>query len=182
MGDEMGIAAARTARLLGTKNAMVWVAASAIAAVAAIVCAGVANGKPATRDTIAGGADPGLSSALVEDYSYPGRDAILADKHVKLLQGNGKIMLSDCGGDVIEVRSRDLGTTCFRSTAPGGWLTVEIPRVYLGKADSHTVGMRLTSNGNSEDHTLEPKAYAPFGEGVDPQHAPTTLVEITTKS
>lgn len=156
-----------------------WGAAGVAAAGLVIAGTGVASGKTAAAAADAGDAG---QAALVEDYNYPGRDAILADKHVKLLRGNGKIMLADCGGDVIEVRSREIGTTCFRSTVPGGWLTVEIPKVYLGKADSHQVGMRLTSNGESEDHTLEPKAYAPFGEGVDPQHAPTTLVEITTKS
>ncbi|MFF0148067.1 hypothetical protein [Amycolatopsis sulphurea] len=101
---------------------------------------------------------------------------------MKLLQGNGKILLADCGENVIEVRSREIGTVCFRSTGPDGWLTAEIPRVYLGKADSHTVGMRLTDYGKTEDHTLKPREYTPFGEGVDNQHAPTTLVEITTKS
>ncbi|WP_328610797.1 hypothetical protein OG943_17275 [Amycolatopsis sp. NBC_00345] len=159
-----------------------WIGASVIAAVVAAVGTGVANGGPAARAAAPGDAASDQPSALVEDYSYPGRDQILAEKHVKLLQGNGKIMLADCGGDLIEVHSRELGTICFRSTAPGGWLTVEIPKVYLGKAGSHAVGMRLTSNGKTEDHTLEPEGYAPFGEGADPQHAPTTLVEITTKS
>ncbi|RJQ89677.1 hypothetical protein [Amycolatopsis panacis] len=161
----------------GVKSVAVWTAAGTMTATIAIVGAGVAHGGIATQAEAAD--EP---SSLVEDYNYPGRDEILAEKHVKLLQGDGRILLADCGEDVIEVRSREIGTVCFRSTGAEGWLTVEIPRVYLGKADSHTVGMRLTDNGKTEDHTLKPQEYAPFGEGVDNQHAPTVLLKITTKS
>ena len=45
---------------------------------------------------------------VVEDYTYPGAAAILAQRGIKLIKGNGGIRYADCasGGGQVKVESR----------------------------------------------------------------------------
>ncbi|MEE1821603.1 trypsin-like serine protease [Streptomyces sp. BE20] len=107
----------------------------------------------------------------VENFSYPGAAQILAQQHAVLKSGDGNIQLADCTStdNMLEVYSRtlDLGPTkiCFRVTGPGGYLAVELPKVYSLKGDDHTVKATLTTDGSVSSLDLRKNYHTPVGEG-----------------
>lgn len=130
---------------------------------------------------------------LVEDYTYPGAEQILAERGIELLKGNGKIMLADCGGTgLIQVRSAEAGLICFDITLPAetgaqraalrprAWLTMRIPSVYVIRGDEHDTEAVLTANDVTSTYELTPNAWTPVGEGVDPENGPAVLLRLET--
>ncbi|WP_128381147.1 LamG-like jellyroll fold domain-containing protein [Streptomyces cavernae] len=60
----------------------------------------------------------GLDS-LVEDFAYPDRDKLLAEKGLKLISGDGNITLAECaagGSELVRINSRDSGNVCFNAS------------------------------------------------------------------
>ncbi|WP_216214394.1 hypothetical protein [Amycolatopsis aidingensis] len=128
---------------------------------------------------------------IVEDFGYPGADAIFAERGVRLLKGNGNLLLTDCGrSGLIEVLSNDLDRICFEvpvsgeaETRGGGgpraWLTMEIPSVFLIKGDSNESEATLTTEEGTKVYDIEPNKYNSVGEGADPDGGPQDLLKIT---
>ncbi|PRW63011.1 hypothetical protein CEP50_12540 [Actinopolyspora mortivallis] len=118
---------------------------------------------------------------IVEDYSYPGADAIEAETGIKLIEGDGNIIKTGCDTDtpVIKVESVDVATSCYEVIGESGWLTMEIPRVYAIHGDDHSVDASLTVNGETENVQISPGEYTPVGEGQQPpDNDPAALVEL----
>ncbi|OXM60440.1 hypothetical protein [Amycolatopsis vastitatis] len=94
---------------------------------------------------------------LVEDYSYPGADKILAEQGFKLITGDGHMLLADCpstpGNDgFIRVRRNLKPIACFKVPAgQSGRLTMEIPEVTFVKGDDHTVKATLAGQSTAID-------------------------------
>jgi hypothetical protein len=151
-------------------TAMRWMAA----AVAGGLAAGLPGGVPP-----AAAADPQPQS-VVEDYAYPGADRILAEHGVKVLKGDGRIRhVSDCAGrtDVFRVESlvgAEARTYCFEVLGPRGFLTMDIPNVYLVRGADRAVVAKATYQGQTETVTVPPGTYEAIGGG----NATHTLVEL----
>ncbi|NYT95721.1 hypothetical protein [Salinispora sp. H7-4] len=95
-------------------------------------------------------------SSLVEDYSYPGAAQIEADKQIKLIKGDGKIMLAECGSadDLIQVMSYNSESEpkyCFEVLGPSGILALEIPNVFFIWAGDEEVTATVTVDGVEKD-------------------------------
>ncbi|GIF43919.1 hypothetical protein BC793_13256 [Actinoplanes xinjiangensis] len=120
-----------------------------IAAVAgaAVIGGSLAYGVSAHAEEAA--AEP---ASLVEDFSYPGAAKIEADKKIKLIKGDGRIMLAECGSanDLIQVESyNNLSEPvyCFKVLGSTGLLALEIPNVYFIWAGDEKVTATVTVGG-----------------------------------
>jgi hypothetical protein len=117
---------------------------------------------------------------VVEDYAYPGADRILADHGVKILTGDGRIRyVPDCTGrdDVFQVESlvgSGLETRCFEVLGPRGYITMDVPNVFLVRGADRTVIAKATYEGETETVTVPPDGFEPIGGG----NATHTLVEL----
>ncbi|WP_157606513.1 hypothetical protein [Saccharomonospora cyanea] len=145
---------------------------------AAALTAGVAGATPEndngpTMESISETPPP-----AVEDYYYPGADQIFSDRGIRLIQGDGNIVLVDCTTDVdvIRVDSVTVGSSCYQVIGERGWLTMEIPRVYLVQADDHNVAGRITVDDEVQAIDLAPGEHTPVGESDDGN--PATLIEL----
>ncbi|MFE0177282.1 S1 family peptidase, partial [Streptomyces sp. NPDC059002] len=146
-------------------------------------CTGPLTGVANASDAPGAGPD-----SVVEDFSYPDRDTVLAEKGLKLISGDGHITLADCtsGGDLIRINSRvtkDVNT-CFAISGPVGYLSMEVEQTYLAKSegrDDVTATVRSASpqtKGKVEKVDLEPGKWQELGEGSDPKRS-STLLELS---
>ncbi|MFF0250794.1 S1 family peptidase [Streptosporangium sandarakinum] len=156
----------------------------------------MAGAVPVTDDRVRI-ADNGGS--IVEDYSYPAAAEILATQNVRLISGDGHILLVDCAtapqGDIglLKVYTTEepigadgIGRVCFKVSAPSGWLNLEVPGVYEIRGDGlrtgkgHEVTAEL-KNDEGDEVTVEcdPDGSTQVGMGADPQAPPTTLLRLT---
>ncbi|MEO3772192.1 hypothetical protein [Micromonospora sp. B9E7] len=149
----------------------------AIAGGAAVVLASAAAVIVSQLPSVAEDTPP----SLVEDYSYPGAAQVLAQRGVKLIKGDGHIILVDCGSspnnppaDLILVQSNDFtlpgGTNfCFKATGASGLLTMEIPKVYFVRGDdTRTVAAKVEVKDDPtvvEVEEVTPKEWQPVGVG-----------------
>ncbi|GGK77713.1 hypothetical protein [Mangrovihabitans endophyticus] len=170
-----------------------------LAGVAAVtVAAGGAAALTVPALAEAGAEDP---PSLVEDYSYPGAAAILDQQNIKLISGDGNIVLADCtdppDGDItfIYVYTSDLSVNdgdavCFQVLGTPGVLAMEVPAVFEIRGDG-----RIAGSGDGHDMTavvkpqggaaktieLDPDGSTPVGIGTSPPGAPTTLLKLTAR-
>ncbi|MEU6645317.1 hypothetical protein ABZ863_22560 [Saccharomonospora sp. NPDC046836] len=143
----------------------------------AMLSTGAANALASKTDSTQA-ANQETPPPIVEEFHYPGGEQIFSERGIRLIKGDGHIMLTDCdtGADVIKVESVTVGTSCYAVTGERGWLTMEIPRVYLLRGDGHNVAARITVDGQTEAVDLAPGQHTPVGEsqGSDP----ATLIEL----
>ncbi|MEU7191061.1 LamG-like jellyroll fold domain-containing protein, partial [Streptomyces sp. NPDC045369] len=124
--------------------------------------------------------------SLVEDFAYPDRDKLLAEKGLKLVSGDGNITLADCktDGSLVRINSRTSGDVCFAVSGATGYLSMEIERAYLAKADDGDVVATVrtddprTNGSKVEKVDLEPGKWKSVGEGLDPKLS-ATLLELS---
>ncbi|WP_308409419.1 hypothetical protein [Streptomyces pinistramenti] len=120
----------------------------------------------------------------VEDFSYPGADKIKEEKGITLKRGDGHITLADCSSatGLLEVWSRKDDKVCFRTTGTSGYLTLEIPSVFVikGSAD-HAADVTLTTpEAKPQEVEISKGVWTPVGESTDLQGREHVLVEIRT--
>lgn len=130
--------------------------------------------------------------SIVEDYAYPGAAQVLAQRGIKLIKGDGHIVLTDCGStphnppaDLILVQSNDLtlpgGTNfCFKASGASGLLTMEIPQVYFLRGDgTRTIAAKVEVKDDPtvvEVEEVLPREWQPVGVGQDRGDA--TILEL----
>ncbi|NUO59721.1 MAG: trypsin-like serine protease [Hamadaea sp.] len=165
---------------------------------------GVAAAMAVSLSVVAGPIPAGASTislpSLVDDgvHPYPGAAEILAAHNVRLISGDGHILLADCAtpaqGDIglVKVWTTDetigadgLGRVCFRVTASSGVLNLEVPGVYEIRGDGqregtgHQVTAQLRSDtGNQLTVDVDPDGSTPVGLGADPEASPTMLLQL----
>ncbi|SHF00600.1 hypothetical protein [Streptoalloteichus hindustanus] len=135
--------------------------------------------------------------STVEDYAYPGADAILKQYGVKLIAGDGHILFAECssGTDLIRVRTNEgigaggKGAICFRVTAPAGYLTLKVPAVYeirgdgYGSTKGHKLKAELTTDaGEHKVVDVNPNGSTQVGVSTEPPGEPTTLLRLDASS
>lgn len=147
-----------------------------------------ANQAPAAED----------QPSAVEDYSYPGREKILAEDNVKLVSGDGHIIYADCDQPptgpigLIEVHSTDItvgkgedGVVCFKVIGSNGFLTLLLPDVFEVYGDGRQPGtghkgkaeVVSQSSGQHKIVDLNPSGSAQVGVG-SPGGEPSTLLRL----
>ena len=159
----------------------------------------VAIGLPAAAQAVTSAAqadEPGATS-LVETFEYPAAAQILADQKIKLIKGDGHLLLVDCDkpftGDVgyIRVRSSDTtigkkGLFCIEMspTARTGFLSLEVPEAYEIRSDGqsrgtgHDIEATWEVDGVSDTDAVPPGGTLPIGIGADPNSNDATLLEL----
>ncbi|MFC0541441.1 hypothetical protein [Kutzneria chonburiensis] len=132
--------------------------------------------------------DSGMPSA-VEDFSYPGAAKILADRGIKLISGDGHLMLVNCVNvaGLIEVHSfnsndhgSDPGHYCFQVSGPTGYLKLELVDAYQVKGDNHAVQATVTVDGQSSTVSVAKNGWTGIGVGAGTDSA--TLLELKASS
>jgi Trypsin len=139
-----------------------------------------------------------VQDSIMEDYSYPGAADILERLNVRLISGDGHILLADCDTEpvdnvgVIQVWTTEqigpdaAGHICFQATGSTGRLALEVPGVFLIRGDGQQSGYghRLTAvvdtaSGEPTTVVVDPSGYAGVGSGgADPNSEPTTLLQL----
>lgn len=165
-------------------------AGAAVGATALVgTTAAIADGKESkgTRSAAAPAAAP---SHAVEDFEYPNAGKIFEERGIRLKRGDGHIMLAECGSrpDLIEVRARDLddkkggGLFCFRATGKTGYLSLELPAVYLAKGNDYAVHVNMVTDNEQKSWDLKKNSWTSVGESADPgKERDFTLLEIVAK-
>ncbi|WP_262386774.1 hypothetical protein [Streptomyces sp. TRM49041] len=122
-------------------------------------------------------ADGEIPPPAVEDFTYPGATTILAERGIKLLRGDGHVVLTECKDATGEIKVwTRKGDVCFQATASAGFVTMEIAEVWGLSTTSHPISADLTANGKTTTMELPKGAYESVGEGTGA--APTTLLEL----
>ncbi|MFD9794669.1 hypothetical protein ACFWXK_27410 [Streptomyces sp. NPDC059070] len=154
--------------------------AAALAAVAGIPA--FASAVPPRMDASPAPAEV-APPPTVEDFAYPGAVKVQADRKIRLIRGDGNIMLADsCDNspEQIKVWSRvdPERPFCFRATAKAGYLAMEIAEVWGLETADHPLSADLTSDGGRTHRNVDVDRgkYKSVGEGTGGD--PTMLVEI----
>ncbi|WP_343243175.1 hypothetical protein [Streptomyces sp. SID12501] len=167
-------------RLIGTALAALAAGALAWTAVAGSVSAqeGTANRASGAATAVADEA-PGYA---VENFDYPQADKILAEKDIVLKRGDGHITLADCvtGTGQLEVMARDQSKICFNVKGASGWLTLELPSVYLIRGNDYVTQAEMTVDAEEQTYDITKNTWTPVGESADEQTREWTLLEIRT--
>lgn len=103
------------------------------------------------------------ASSLVEDYSYPGADAI---PDITLIKGDGRITLVECDSgkpDLITVESIGRAVYCFSVRGDSGWLSLRLDRVFIIGAGDQEVAAKVTADGVTETVTVAEGKLEPIG-------------------
>lgn len=138
-----------------------------------------------------------VEDSIMEGFRYPGAAAILESLNVRLISGDGHILLADCDTPpvnnvgVIRVWTTEqigpdaAGQICFKVTGPVGRLDLEVPGVYSIRGDGQAAGYGHqltavvdTASGSPTTVVVNPSGYTPVGIGVDPDNEPTTLLQL----
>ncbi|WP_433891323.1 hypothetical protein [Streptomyces sp. CA-111067] len=169
-------------------RALLWrIAGTAAAAglVAVVVTYGGSSGAKSSPDSVplaaapAAGDSPGFA---VEDYNYPGADAILAAQGITLKRGDGHIILADCAGsgELLEIKSgQTAGDICFSVIGSSGWLTMEIPDVFTIKGNDYTTQVDMTAGTEHRTYDITKNLWTGVGQGGGESDS-YALVEIRT--
>ncbi|GAB2735507.1 hypothetical protein [Amycolatopsis magusensis] len=150
------------------------VALTAVLATASVAgaagLAGTAGGAeaPSATPVIEAAAAPAADapSHLVEDFLHPGAEEILAERGIVVGRGDGHITLADCGENtLIQLRSRVAGDVCFRAAGKVGYLSMQVPSVYLIYGGDKNLSAKLTAaNGQSKTYDVAAGLWKPVGE------------------
>lgn len=169
-----------------------WAALGVVAVMAASLSVAVAP-APAGASAIS-------VPSLVDDgvHPYPGAAEILAEHNVRLISGDGHVLLADCAtppqGDIglLKIWTTDesigddgIGRVCFQVTASSGVLNLEVPGVFEIRGDGqregtgHDVTAELRSDAGEEITVeVDPDGSTPVGLGTDPHASPTMLLQL----
>lgn len=159
---------------------------------------GDALSLPGVADPGAESPVPASGSAIVESFGYPGAAAILAAQNVRLISGDGHIILVDCAtpaeGDIglLKIYTTDetigadgIGRVCFKLTASTGLLDLEVPGVYEIRGDGQTTGTGhevtadlKTDDGEKLSVDVDPDGSTQVGLGASPDNPPTMLLRL----
>ncbi|MDP4509397.1 FG-GAP-like repeat-containing protein [Nonomuraea turcica] len=168
------------------------------------VTLGVAAAMAASLSVAVGPAPASASAisppSLVDNgiYPYPGAAEILAAQNVRLISGDGHILLVDCAtpvqGDIglLKIYTTDetigpdgFGRLCFKVAASSGVLNLEVPGVYEIRGDGqregtgHQVTAKLRNDdGENLTVNVDPDGSTSVGLGTDPDASPTMLLQL----
>ena len=131
----------------------------ASALVTGVVVAAMSSGTAVAAE---GAAE--VQSSLVEDFAYPGADAILAEHGLKVFTGDGHIEVvssgdfgsGSCPVGLIQVETmieeEPYGAYyCFATSGTRGFLTLQVPNTFLLRGGNKPVEATAQLPGGSEE-------------------------------
>ncbi|MFK3731917.1 hypothetical protein ACI2LJ_16805 [Streptomyces sp. NPDC088090] len=174
----MAISPTRKKITLGAVGA---VAASLVAAFMATGAEAAPRAAVASVEAVTTAESTTDMPALVEDFNYPDAARILQETKLKLLRGDGHIVVATCDASANQItiwsRTSDAEDQyCFRATAATGFLTLEVPEVFALQTTDHPISADLTAAGQAQTVDVPKDKMVGVGEGLG--DAPTTLVEL----
>ncbi|MGC4876809.1 hypothetical protein ACLQ26_11195 [Micromonospora sp. DT43] len=165
--------------------------ANAFVGVVALAAAGGVVALTASSGFAAEQAD--APPSIVEDYTHPGADAILAEHGLKVFKGDGHIVFdsarpytgTQCPVGLIQVEKHlDVEPYgmyyCFRLIGSKGYLTLEVPGTFGVRGGSEEIQVKAKLPDDTVLPTVtvppnQPVAIRPGDEGETPQ---AILVEL----
>ncbi|MFI6763664.1 hypothetical protein ACIBF5_31520 [Micromonospora sp. NPDC050417] len=130
--------------------------------------------------------------SLVEDFTHPGADQILAQHGLKVFKGDGHIVFvgsrgfetdQQCARDEIQVeKTLDVEPYgvwyCFKSTGPSGYLALEVPGTFGIRGGDRPITAK--ANLPEGERTYSVPAYTPVAirPGTGPETPQAVLVEL----
>ncbi|WP_050503079.1 hypothetical protein [Streptomyces monomycini] len=156
-----------------------------VLAAAAVVAGfgGLAAAQAIPQPAVAVG---GVLSSAVEDFTYPGAEAILQDKGVKLVKGDGHILLVECAAKDWKIKVEankqfDTVAYCFKVTGKKGNLSMQVPDVTGIWTENQVVHAKVTTDGKTKivdtpggANQVTPVGIADVGSGGKP----AVLIEL----
>ncbi|MFF3074926.1 hypothetical protein [Kitasatospora sp. NPDC057936] len=160
-----------------------------------VAAANAATGVPAGSAAVT--ADDTPPPPAVEDFAYPGADKIFTDRGIKLITGDGHMLLVDCPTPgttkpgVLQIDTRGMGDRdtighgkfCFQITGNSASLKLELPSVYgITTPDYAVTAHMVTGTGDQtvdKTFTLQRNMPNAVGEATEPQRRPYTLLDLT---
>lgn len=150
-----------------------------------VVAQGLPGGSAGVGASAAGAAPvageaPGYA---VENFDYPQADKILAEQGIVLKRGDGHIILADCasGTGLLQVMARRQSETiCFKTVGKSGWLTLEIPAVYVVRGNDYETQVDMTVGDEEKSYDITKNTWTAVGESADEEGREFMLVEIRT--
>ncbi|NKY39207.1 lipocalin family protein [Cellulomonas septica] len=159
------------------------VGAAAVVAAVAVVWASSAGA--------AEGAAAEVQSSLVEDFAYPGADAILAEHGLKVFTGDGHVepvssgaVGGSCAPGLIQVETlveeEPYGSYyCFRTSGSRGFLTLEVPHTFLLRGgDKPVEATAELASGAEETYAVAPNTSVAVDPGEGAAMPQAILVEL----
>ncbi|TJZ57042.1 hypothetical protein FCH28_06110 [Streptomyces piniterrae] len=156
--------------LRARKTLIAGVIGAAIAVMGAATLA-VAQDTPQHTNSTGQQASGGNPPPAVEDFTYPDADRILKETGLKLIKGDGHILLADCDAspdfDVMAEKANHTPVNhCFKVTGKTGHLTLEIPKVNsIWENAGHSARATISTEGKSKTVTLKKNDITPLGQG-----------------
>lgn len=128
---------------------------------------------------------------LVEDFSYPGADAILAQHGLKLFSGDGHILFVDSRdydegtcpvGQVQVERSLDVEPYgkffCFRTVGTTGVLTLEVPTTFGVRGGTTAIQATAQLPEGDKTYDVPPNTPVAIDPGDEDELPKAVLVEL----
>ncbi|MFF3977859.1 hypothetical protein [Streptomyces sp. NPDC001828] len=112
---------------------------------------------------------------------------MLAEKGIKLIKGDGHLLLADCDAAASQIKVRSVADQatgraqmyCFTANSKSGYLTLELPRVTSLETSDHPISASLTADGTTKTVDVAQDDFKPVGEGDIPSGAKrSVLVEL----
>lgn len=122
---------------------------------------------------------PAGDTSLVERFAYPDAARILAEEGVLLKQGDGHIVLAECGSEenLLMLLARRRDDVCFKVTGAEGFVSLELAAVYgVRTSDADSTHLEMTAEGDEVEYDIPADTWEGVGEAVDGREH--VLVEI----
>ncbi|MGW8725290.1 hypothetical protein ACWGNF_04525 [Streptomyces sp. NPDC055808] len=112
---------------------------------------------------------------------------MLAEKGIKLIKGDGHLLLADCDAAASQIKVRSVADQatgraqmyCFTANSKSGYLTLQLPRVTSLETSDHPISASLTADGTTKTVDVAQDDFKPVGEGDIPSGAKrSVLVEL----
>jgi hypothetical protein len=162
-------------------KALSWFAAAAVVAGSVVL---VSSSSAAVQE-----AD--TPPPLVEDFTHPGADQILAQHGLKVFKGDGHIMFvtshtydeSQCVAGQIQVEKQlDVAPFgiyyCFKSVGTTGFLTLEVPGTFGVRGGDKAIQAKAELPDGEKTYQIAPNNFVAISPGTGDEIPQAVLVEL----
>ena len=156
-----------------------------VSAVVAGVVVALSGGGAAVA---AGASGTEVQSSLVEDFAYPGAEAILAEHGLTVFKGDGHIAVvssgEPCAPGLIQVETMPdvepyLDYFCFGTSGARGFLTLEVPNTFLLRGGDKPVAATAKLPGEAlETYAVPANTSVAVDPGEGAESPQAILVEL----
>ncbi|MDH2389473.1 hypothetical protein QCN29_11840 [Streptomyces sp. HNM0663] len=155
-------------------------ATGAVLGTVAFAATAVADSRDGHAPVAPAAAAAEMPPFAVEDFAYPQADKIFEERGIRLIRGDGHIVLADCATatNPLVVSSRSKGEHCFEVTGNGGYLQLELDQVYGVRGNDYSTRVDMSVDEREVSFDVEKNTWTAVGETADPQGRDHVLLEI----